>query len=173
QGVTGWRPLPTTVAGDRLVATVPDMELEDGIYELRALARDRAGNERVADRYADGSRAVIVLPVRDATRLVGEARGAPRRVCRVVRRGRTRRRVCRTTADRARLGATLVVPFGRTASVRGALQTFAGRPVVGSTLVVTTESRTGRGSRLVATLRTGREGAFAYTAPAGPSRTLR
>jgi hypothetical protein len=81
--------------------------------------------------------------------------------------------VCRTTVVSARLGGALAVPFGHGASVRGALQTFAGRPVVGATLVVTTESRTGRGGRRVATLRTGREGAFAYTAPAGPSRTVR
>jgi hypothetical protein len=167
QGAAAWRALPTTLVGRHLIATVPDTELEDGIYEVRALARDIAGNERLADRYADGSRAVIVLPLRDATRVVGEARGARRLVCRTVRRGRARRRVCRRTAATVRLGGTLTVPFGRTATVRAALQTFAGRPVAGARLEVSAEPRTGGGARPVGVLRTGGDGAFAYTAPAG------
>jgi hypothetical protein len=180
RGTTAWRALPTTFAGTRLTALVPDTELDDGPYELRALAHDVAGNERVADRYADGSRAVVVLPLRTATGFVGEARGAALRTCRVVtrtvrrgaRRMRVRRRVCHTTTGRAALGGSLEVPFGRAATVRGALQTYAGRPVSGAAVVVDAEPRTGGGARPVATLRTAGDGAFAYWAPAGPSRTL-
>ena len=181
RGAAAWRVLPTTLAGTRLTAVVPDTELDDGTYELRARAHDGAGNERVADRYADGSRAVIVLPLRSATRLVGEARGIARRTCRTVsrtvhrggRRVRVHRRVCQTTTGRAALGGILAVPFGRTATVRGSLETYAGRPVAGATVAVDAEPRTGAGARRVATLRTGGDGAFAYWAPAGASRTLR
>ena len=180
RGAEAWRALPTALVGTRLTALVPDTELADGAYELRALAHDVAGNERIADRYADGSPAVVVLPLRSATRLVGEARGVARRTCRIVsrterRRGRpvrVRRRVCRTTTPRAALGGTLAVPFGRAVSVRGALQTYAGRPVAGAAVLVDAEPRTGGGRQRVATLRTGGDGAFGYRAPAGPSRTL-
>lgn len=180
RGTAPWRALATSLVGTRLTALVPDTELADGAYELRALAHDVAGNERVADRYADGSPAVVVLPLRSATRLVGEARGVARRTCRLVavtvrrggRRVRVRRRVCRTSTGRVALGGSLAVPFGRSATVRGALQTYAGRPVAGAAVLVGAEPRTGGGARRVATLRTGRDGAFAYRAPPGPSRTL-
>jgi len=148
RGTDGWRALETRLAGTRLTALVPDTELDDGTYELRALVHDLAGNERVADRYADGSAAVVVLPLRSATRLLGGSR-------------------------RAALGGSLAVPFGRTATIRGTLQTYARRPVAGAAVVVTSEPRTGGGARHAATLRTGGDGAFAYRAPAGPSRTLR
>jgi hypothetical protein len=180
RGRTAWRALPTALAGTRLTALVPDTELADGPYELRALAHDIAGNERVADRYADGSRAVIVLPLRSATRLLGAASAAPRRTCsivtRTVRRGgrrvRVRHRVCRTTTARAALGGTLAVPFGRAATVRGALQTYSGRPVAGAAVLVDAEPRTGGSARRAATLRTAGDGTFAYRVPAGPSRML-
>jgi hypothetical protein len=163
-----------------MTALVPDTELPDGTYELRALAHDVAGNERVAAGYGDGSPAVVVLPLRTPTRLVGEARGATRRTCRTitttVRRGRrrirVRRRVCRTTTARTALGGSLAVPFGRGATIRGALQTYAGRPVSGAPIAVSAEPRTG-GARHVTTLRTAGDGGFAYAAPSGPSRTLR
>src|SRR5436305_3158497 len=179
RGTEAWRALPTALAGAAMTALVPDTELADGVYELRALARDAAGNERIADRYADGSPAVIVLPLRDATRLVGEARGAVR-VCRTVtltarrgrRRVRVRRRVCHTTTARATLGGRLTVPFGRGATIRGALQTYAGRPIVGSAVEVSAQPRTGGAARHVATLRSGSNGAVAYTAPPGPSRAV-
>ncbi len=147
RGTDAWRVLPTALAGMRLTALVPDTELDDGTYELRALVHDGAGNERAADRYADGSPAVVVLPLRSATRLVGRSR-------------------------RVALGGSLAVPFGRAATIRGALQTYAQRPVAGAAIVVSAEPRTGGGARRAATLRTGGDGTFAYRAPAGPSRTL-
>src|SRR5205085_219933 len=55
RGTEAWRALPTALAGAEITALVPDAELADGVYELRTLARDAAGNERIADRYADGS----------------------------------------------------------------------------------------------------------------------
>jgi hypothetical protein len=148
RGTEAWRSLPTGLARARLTALVPDTELDDGTYDLRALVHDLAGNERVADLYADGSAAVVVLPLRNATRILGRSR-------------------------RASLGGSLAVPFGRTATIRGALQTYARRPVAGAAVVVSSEPRTGGGARRAATLRTGGDGAFAYRAPAGPSRTLR
>jgi hypothetical protein len=151
RGRARWRALPTTLSGARLTALVPDTELADGTYELRALAHDVAGNERVADRYADGSPATIVLPLRGTTRLAGEARAGRRR---------------------AALGGALTVAFGQRATVRGVLRTATRRPVAGATLLVATVPRAGGRARHAATLRTGRDGSFAYTAPAGPSRTV-
>jgi len=179
RGTEAWRALPTALAGAEMTTLVPDTELADGVYELRALAHDAAGNERIADRYADGSPAVIVLPLRDATRLVGEARGAVR-LCRTVtgmvrrgrRRVRVRRRVCHTTTRRATLGGRLTVPFGRGVTIRGALQTYAGRPIAGSAVEVSAQPRSGGAPHDVATLRSAGNGAFAYSAPPGPSRAV-
>ena len=98
-----WRALPTALAADgRAVARIPDAELPDGTYELRALVRDAVGNETVADRDVTGRPMVVVLPLRLATRIVGRSSAARR--CRTVRRKvgrRTVRGVC--AARRLRL----------------------------------------------------------------------
>jgi hypothetical protein len=67
-----WRTLPTELAGDRAWTQVPDLELRDGAYDVRALLRDGAGNETVVTGDLAGRPTSIVLPVRRVTRL-----GAP------------------------------------------------------------------------------------------------
>jgi hypothetical protein len=167
-GTSGWRTLPTRLAGGRLVSTLPDLELPDGAYELRARARDVAGNERIADRYADGRRAVVVLPVRTATRLRGRAAGPARRVC----RGRGRRRSCRSVRSTAAFGGALELPFGGATAVLGTLETYDGRPVAGAPVAVLSRPRKGGSLVQQAGARTDGQGRFSVRLAAGPSRLV-
>jgi hypothetical protein len=61
-GESVWRDLAATLSGDRLVGTLDDAALPDGVYEIRAHLRDGAGNERTADRRSDGSPMLVSLP---------------------------------------------------------------------------------------------------------------
>ena len=69
-GESVWRDLAATLNGDRLVGTLDDASLPDGVYEIRAHLRDGAGNERMADWRRDGSPMLESLPARAATRIV-------------------------------------------------------------------------------------------------------
>ena len=129
-----WRALPTALAPDgRAAARIPDAELPDGTYELRAIIRDAVGNETLADRDVTGRPMVVVLPLRLATRIVGRSSAARR--CRTVRRKAGRRtvsrRVCGPAAPPAAsaLREPLRLGFGRTATLAGVLETWQGRPV--------------------------------------------
>ena len=64
-----WHALPTSLSGGNLSAYLDDLSLEDGVYDLRAIVHDRAGNERIGDRRRDGAPMQLALPLRDATRL--------------------------------------------------------------------------------------------------------
>jgi hypothetical protein len=181
RGGDAWLALPTSLVNGRLVALVPDAELEDGAYEFRARVFDVAGNELLTDRYADGSRVVLTLPLRRATRLTGEATGPASVVCRtqvrrVRRRGRTRvvrERRCRAEgARRVALGGALAVPFGQAVTIRGVLETYDGRPVARGVVDLGSRLRGAALSESVGTLRAGPDGAFSYTAAAGPSRSI-
>lgn len=182
RGADGWLGLATKLANGRLVALVPDTELEDGAYEFRARVFDVAGNERITDRYGDGSRVVLALPLRRATRLTGEATGPAAIVCRtqvrrVRRGGRTRivrERRCRAEGTRrAAFGGTLKIPYGQPLTIRGMLETFDGRPVSRGVVDLSSRLRGASAFDSAATLRAGGDGRFSYTVPAGPSRTVR
>ena len=55
-----WLMLPASLEGGKWVAYLPqDRSLEPGVYQLQAVAQDRAGNERSADRFRSGAPAII------------------------------------------------------------------------------------------------------------------
>jgi len=64
-----WHELSTALEGNVLRALVDDVGLPDGDYEARAIMRDLAGNERIADRREDGARMTLSLPVRTGSRI--------------------------------------------------------------------------------------------------------
>jgi hypothetical protein len=69
-----WRPLPTEVRDGRAWTQIPDLELPDGPYDVRALLRDGAGNEATVTADRQGRPVGIVLPVRTPTRLTAGRR---------------------------------------------------------------------------------------------------
>jgi hypothetical protein len=114
--------------------------------------------------------------------LTGEATGPAAVVCRtqtrrVRRRGRTRivrERRCRTEGSRrAKLGGTLQIPHGQPLAINGLLETYDGRPVSRGVVDLSSRLRGSGAFQAAGTLRAGGDGRFSYTAPAGPSRTIR
>ncbi len=163
QGSGTWVTLPTTAAGDRLVARVDDAALPAGTYAMRARARDRAGNESstsqalTADAPAPG-RNDDACGVRAA-----EARVAD------VRRDGKRRRVRRPVTV---LRDSATVGLGRRVAVQGRLSSGRGVGVGGATVKVFSRSLTSA-DMPVAELQTDGQGRFTYAAPGTMSRTLR
>jgi hypothetical protein len=153
-----WTALPTAREGNRLVAYVDDDRFGDGAYELRARARDLAGNVAVTDRRTDGSRATLDLPARFATRL---SVGAPRTV------GRGRRRA-------VRLVSALRVRHGAQVRLEGRLENSDGQPIPGASVDVSADSPGDAVGLVPAGLaRTDRDGRFAYVARATRNKLLR
>ena len=163
-GAGTWRVLPTEVEGPRLVARVDDARLRDGEYALRARAVDAAGNAAIIDRRADGSAALVRLPLRVVTAL---RVGAPRKVRRRRgRRGRGREATTLVRRVRAR--------FGSRVTIRGRLGNRDREPLVGAPVEVFGRSRgPGAGWEPLATLLTGRSGGFRYRPRAIRSRVVR
>lgn len=60
----GFAPLPTEIEGGRLQARIPSDDFPAGMYELRALATDRAGNTASSSERADGSAMVLTFPLK-------------------------------------------------------------------------------------------------------------
>jgi hypothetical protein len=69
QGTPEWHELETRREGTDLVATVPDDQLAQGTYELRAIATDAVGNTAITTRRANGQAMVVDLPLRTDTSL--------------------------------------------------------------------------------------------------------
>ncbi len=155
-GESVWRDLAATLSGDRLVGTLDDAALPDGVYEIRAHLRDGAGNERTADRRRDGSPMLVSLPARAATRIVL----AERMRCKRRRGGRPR-----CVPDRGPIR-------GNGNTIRGEL--LAGnRPLAQAPIVVMSKPRSGGPQRPAATVSTDTAGRFSFATGVGPSRTVR
>jgi len=154
-----WTSIPATVDGGRLVANLPDESMADGLYDLRAHAVDRAGNERSTTTLADGTPMTATLPLRSPTKISGG---------RLQTRHRHGKRV-RYLATRLRLA------YAHRTKLRGRLadkdnKSMAGTPIAVSELI----DVPGASWRPVRTITTSATGAFGFrTAKRGPSRTLR
>lgn len=154
---TAWRSIPATIQGGALVATLPDEQLKDGLYDLRALARDQSDNEKTTASFADGSPAQVMLPVRAKTHLVGgkafHARSHGRRVARyhhtvrVAYRGRVRLRG-RLTDAKGHAMAHIPLTVMRRADLPGAMW------------------------KTLKTIHTTKSGRFSYLTPSGFSRVF-
>lgn len=93
-------PLPTTVAGPRLLARWDSDSYPAGSYEFRATAYDSAGNQGSSDRRADGARMVLANPLKTPT----------------------------TIAARFPKGETAIRPYGRGIFYAGRLKAAGGSP---------------------------------------------
>jgi hypothetical protein len=155
-GEATWRQVDAKLAGGRLAGALDDAVLPDGTYELRALVRDGAGNERTSDRRRDGSVMRISLPARAGARIVLERR----RRCRRPRRGRPR---CAREPGPVR---------GNGATIRGVLRAGE-RPLGGARIAVVATPRGGAGPARESRVTADADGRFAYPSGTGPSRTVR
>jgi hypothetical protein len=153
-----WQELGGSLRGGTFIAEIDDIALPDGLYELRARARDRAGNERTGDPMQ------LRLPLRARSGVLLSKRGRPR--CR--RRANGRRRCSAPEGAAAR-----IVVKGRRARVDGLLRNALGEPIAHAPLAVTEQLRTGGGWKPLTALESDGLGRFSLTVPAGPSRSIR
>jgi hypothetical protein len=147
-----WQELDTTLNPDTLSAQVNDLGFPDGRYELRAIVRDHAGNERIGDRLADGSRMQLSLPLRTVSRVSASVRRC--------RRARSGKRCRRATVLRGAGGV-----------VSGRVETPNGGAIPHARLTVVEQGRDGseRSSAVVA----GADGRYAVNLRNGVSRVVR
>jgi hypothetical protein len=154
QGGGNWLTLPTTVANGRLEAHIDDEHLGDGVYELQATATDAAGNQRTTTQRADGSTETITLPLRLKTRMRSGV---------VVRHGR-----------RAHLARAAYARYGQLVRVRGRISSPEGNPLQDVEVQAWTQIRDGvTPPRLIATVKTTKNGSFTFLVRKGPSRSIK
>jgi hypothetical protein len=154
-----WTTIPAVLVGGRLVATLPDETLSDGVYDLRGHAVDLAGNERTTTTLANGAAVSVSLPVRAKTHLTG---GRPQV------RNRQGHRVT-VFASSAR------TDYGRRVQLRGRLVDAAGHAIPATVVqVLERVARPHAAWKLTRMVKTSRTGRFALrTARSGTSRTVR
>jgi hypothetical protein len=166
-----WQALPTTLEVDHLVARIDDASLEPGFYEFRAIARDRAGNERSS---LDGPQSLrrLYLPLRLRAKVALSARRPTCAQLRAAAASRSRRGCKR---GRVRVGRGSVrLGFRSRALVRGRAQTLDGVPIGNVPIIVLYRHRsTDARFRQLAELRADPQGRFEYLLPAGPSGSYR
>lgn len=179
EGEGGFKRLATSRAGEAFVARVDDQALPAGRYEVRAVVTDVAGNEAVIDSWADGSSATLSMPLRLSAILTAvatvKAKGCAKAAKRSRDKGRGRkqadRRKCRR--KKARTVTALALGHGKRASSTGRLATTQGAPIAHAPVIVEGRARSGGPFAELGIARTDAQGAFRFTVPAGPSRTIR
>lgn len=152
RGSDTWQTLPSTLEGGVVRARIDDENLAAGRYQLRAWAKDAAGNERTNTDLAEGGSATIRLPVRVLTEIKAGAASRPLR----------------------KRKSTVRLRFGRRVRLGGQLRTADGNPIAGSeVLVFSRDQLPGAPWDAVASVKTSKRGYFGYRAPRGVSRTIR
>jgi hypothetical protein len=146
EGGETWQPLVTTTSDARLEARLPSESLVDGRYELRAEARDQAGNVATSNLREDGSPMVLDLPLKVSTNL------------------------------RASIGSSgheKTVGYGHPSHVRGRLFDAAGAPVADAALDVSERFDDGSlAADQTRTVVTDGRGRFSVGLAPGTSRTI-
>ena len=159
-GSGSWQVLSSAQEGERLVTRIDDAALPPGDYELRASARDQAGNLASSDKRLDGQPMRLRLPLRIPTAL--KAGVLKKRT--ITRHGRK--------VKRLRLKTKLEVPFGKKVRLGGRLLNGAGRALGGEKVLV--YSTVGEEpEQLAGSVITDDSGHFTYPVEAHASRTFR
>jgi len=171
---TPFEPLPTDVAGSRLIAHWDSDSYPRGSYEFRAIGFDLAGNRGQTRSRADGTPMVLTNPVKTAAALAfgfGGRRFVAHRCRRAGTGLRCHRRVIVAFGRRpARTG----VGYGRGIPVSGRLTTAGGQPLGDLPVEVTETFAAGaEARRRTTTAVTGADGVFLAHLPPGPSRRIR
>lgn len=163
EGSRTWHALDVEPTADGFAGVLDDANFPDGVYELRARAIDKAGNERSTTTLENGDPATIKLPVRIKSRLVV---GKVKKIR--ARRARRHRRYRRKLIVRPR------ARYGRTVRLHGRLTTPGANPVADAAVdVYQRVDMPGTAFERIAVVRTSRTGRFTFKALRGPSRILR
>lgn len=178
EGESGFRRLATERAGGVLKARLDDEGLVAGRYQVRAVVTDVAGNEAVIDRWADGSRTTLAMPLRltanmsvaGTVKAKGCAKTAKKRRGASGGRRRGARPKCRK--KKAKLVGSLGLGYGKRAPSSGRLVTAQGEPIANAPITVDGQARSGGQFVKLGTVRTDARGDFRFKVPAGPSRTV-
>lgn len=166
------RPAGGTAPSAKLSARFPDGDLPSGAYELRLHASDFAGNESFASAFADGSAAIVNLPLRAPSTLsAGFAVTVKSKRC----TGKGKKRKCQIVAIKNAKGAlreSALIEYGAGDSLNGKLTATSGAPIAGAELKIF-EAIGGGSDKLLKVLTTGPLGEYSYMVNAGPSRALK
>lgn len=165
--------LPTVVAAGRLVAHWDSDSFPAGTYEFRATGYDAAGNAAASDQRANGTRMLLVNPLKAATRI--EAGFGGRSLTWNRCRGEGGRRHCHpeTIESFAERPAARTVPYGRGVSIAGQLRLGTGAALAGTPVeIVETFGPGAKPARQVRTVETDADGTFAARLAPGPSRQV-
>ncbi len=169
-----WRSLPTSSTSDlyspqvqHLAARLPDESLADGVYAVRVVATDHAGNTSFSDTVEGRSDPMrLQLPIRSKYELTAGIAVHKRKCVRTKSRKRCR---WRTTIDRRSAKRSTSVKYGTSASLVGELRDPSGNAV--SQAILKVFSGPGDGTRTqVGTVRTDSRGAYRYKLPRGGNR---
>ncbi len=164
-----------------LSAHLPEEQMADGVYAIRVVALDVAGNETQTGRSrTDGEVTLVTLPVRTRPVLTsGVARITSRcftvsgRTCSKRARcaGAAGRCVRRLVTDRPGARSSRELAYGAQAAVVGELRSKSGDPIANARLKLYIARK---GSRMEAggEVTTGVDGEYEYRVPAGTSRSF-
>ncbi|HEV7918102.1 MAG TPA: carboxypeptidase-like regulatory domain-containing protein [Solirubrobacterales bacterium] len=172
----GWRRLgePATLDSQQnsllLAADFPDDIVSPGVYELRVVATDVAGNVSENSARFDGSPAVLSSSVRPLPKLsAGFNIAQPRPVC----AKRAKKRCTKTNrVVKPKLANRLLVKYGASAKLTGRLVDPAGNPMPGEALSVFSVIGGASTRAPIDELTTDVSGRYSLKVPAGPSRTI-
>ena len=182
-----WQSLPTSYddAG-HLVAKVDDTRIPQGMYAMRALVTDNAGNQGVVDTRADGSQMQVAFPLRGETAIDASSKMIAVTSCKTVKITRLRKgkkvtkrlKVCKATKLPAKKkgGKKIVVQptVTKTNHMYVHLKDGAGNPIKDAAVTIDEQPRTGGEFTVKARLATDANGNLQYAIPnRGPSRTIR
>lgn len=174
-----WQSLPThTQTPDEISARIPDLDLPDGTYGVRALVRDQAGNLSVIDHDTAGHPMRVALPLRgrtgvaataQVTRLVRRCRAI---LVRVAGRPRRRRVVCRNVAVRAPVSLPTAAPLRVGAAERLLVSGSVSDAPNGAAIDIVERPRTPGAPERRSHVALDSGGHFQLVLAPGPSRTL-
>ncbi|MBJ7329182.1 MAG: hypothetical protein JHC95_04740 [Solirubrobacteraceae bacterium] len=168
EGSGAWQGLKTDIDGSRLVARIDDVALPPGPYTVRAVARDKAGNETVTTQRSDGQPMALTLPIR----IVASASAGVVRVRTQKKTVKKNGRRQATTEKITEVKPTASLQLGEQSQVVGKLVNPDGQGIAGAGLQVL-ETSILTPERLVGEVTTDATGAFSYRVTGTTSRTLR
>jgi hypothetical protein len=166
-------PIPTTVAGNRLIARWNSDAFPRGTYEFRATGYDLAGNATSSERRGDDTRLVLVNPLKKPTEIVAGF-GGRQLVWQRCSRRRSQRR-CRREEIEAfeRRPTTRAIPYGQSLSYTGRLTSASGSSLGGLPIQIVENFAAGADApQRTTTVETAPDGIFVARLQAGSSRRV-
>jgi len=166
---SGWKQLATRYDKSTRLATaiVPDDgSIPNGIYTLRVIASDVAGNTAMLYRSSRKELETVTLPLREVTRLSAVVSAGSDHVAAIAGAAGAPFRRQQTSPVQP-----LALSYGERSRLTGRLMTARGAPVDGGSILVE-QAVSGSELKPIARLRTDPAGRFNFPVPAGPTRTL-